>query len=112
MPDTDTSITAPLLANSYDFQALEKSLDHAAGLKTPDKRDAALQSAVTDGAVLQDIIEGARLPAVPPGHEMGTIEDELGRSVETPVPIPAEDDAATSKGTAKSDAAPVDQPAS
>jgi hypothetical protein len=50
MTDQPNSKPVSLPAGSYDFQKLQKGLDHAAELKTPAARDAAVGKALTEAS--------------------------------------------------------------
>ena len=82
----------PLLANSYDFQALDKALTHAHGLKTEDGRKTAIAKLVRDEAQLQEVIENLDKPALPDGTVMGRVIGADGVEVDAPVSVPAKED--------------------
>jgi hypothetical protein len=82
---TESTDAIPLLANSYNFGALEKASHHAANLKDPDKRNAALAKIAEEKALNQDVIEGRNSPAVPEGQKLAQTVDAQGREVTAPV---------------------------
>lgn len=84
----------PLLANSYDLQALEKELEHAFNLKTDQGQAKAVQKAVTGGAQLKDVLTEQGKPAVPEGCVIAEVQAADGRVVTAPVAIPGEEEEA------------------
>ena len=94
MADNSTTAAAhpaiPLMANSYNFQALLKASEHAEGLKTDDGQAAAFGVIPKKHALNQDVIAGQGQPAVPEGTKIAKIEDAQGRLVNAPIAMPAE----------------------
>ena len=68
MADNSTTAAAhpaiPLMANSYNFQALLKASEHAEGLKTDDGQAAAFGVIpATAGALIQELVDVATILA-------------------------------------------------